>query len=77
MNKLNSTKSMEMKKVKSIQEKISKYTYRNTDDLINITEWQNEEGWTISIGERVFDLCYGELEAIQYLIKVMEHDFIE
>lgn len=67
---------MDIIKVKSISDKLSKYTFDNTTDkYIEITEWQNGEGYNISIGEReVISLSMGELEAINYLTKCLDYD---
>lgn len=39
---------------------------------INIVEWTNGDGFDISIDNRQFTLTYGEIEAINYLIKHLE-----
>ena len=73
--------SMNMGRVKTIYDKISRFTYFNVperDDYITITEWLNGEGWDINIGEsKHISLQCDELEAINYLIKIMDHDFKE
>ena len=70
---------MNKNKVKQVYDKISKYTYFNVsekDDYIQVTEWANGEGWDINIGENKYvSLNHGELEAINYLINVLDHDF--
>ncbi len=40
--------------------------------FIEVTEWANGEGFDISIDDRMFHLTYGELDAINYLIKSLE-----
>jgi hypothetical protein len=41
-------------------------------DYIEVTQWNNEEGWDIFINERHISLTYGQLEAINYLTKHLE-----
>lgn len=51
-------------------------TYESSDkdsDFIEITEWHNGEGWDIAINERIISLTWGQLEAINYLIKSLEY----
>lgn len=66
---------MEIYKRKSINDKLSKYTYSTKDNssYIEITEWKNEEGWDIDIdGRKHITLTLGELEAINYLVKALD-----
>lgn len=66
---------MEIYKRKSINDKLSKYTYSTKDNssYIEITEWKNGEGWDIDIdGRKHITLTIGELEAINYLIKALD-----
>lgn len=41
-------------------------------DYIEVTQWNNGEGWDIFINERHISLTYGQLEAINYLTKHLE-----
>lgn len=60
---------------KSINDDLQKYDYlKNKSSFIEITEWTNGEGWDIAINERIFNLTYGELEAINYLIKALDYE---
>lgn len=66
---------MEIYKRKSINDKLSKYTYlaKDNSSYIEITEWKNGEGWDIDIDDRkLFSLTFGELEAINYLVKALD-----
>lgn len=66
---------MEIYKRKSINDKLSKYTYSTKDNssYIEITEWKNGEGWDIDIdGKKYITLTLGELEAINYLVKALD-----
>lgn len=40
--------------------------------FVEVTEWVNGEGFDISIDDRMFHLTYGELDAINYLVKSIE-----
>ncbi len=60
--------------VTSITDDLKIYDYcAKESDFINVVEWSNGEGWTISINENVFNLTRGQLEAINYLTKVIEY----
>lgn len=66
---------MEIYKRKTINDKLSKYTYSTKDNssYIEITEWKNGEGWDIDIdGRKHITLTLGELEAINYLVKALD-----
>lgn len=66
----------EFSKRKSINDKLSKYDIlANDSDFIEVTEWTNGEGFDISTNEKSINLTYGELEAINHLIKSLEYDF--
>lgn len=65
---------MEKKERKSINDKLKKYDFLAKDsDFIEVTEWANGEGWDISINDKIFQLTYGELDAINYLTKSLEY----
>lgn len=60
---------------KSINDDLQKYDYlKNKSSFIEITKWTNGEGWDITINERIFNLTYGELEAINYLTKALDYE---
>lgn len=67
---------MEKKKVKTISDNLSKYSYFDSDKdkYITITEWANGEGWDININDTIFSLHHSYLEAINYLIKVLDYE---
>lgn len=57
---------------KSISDDLQKYDHlKNKSSFIEITEWTNGEGWDIAINEKMINLTYGELEAINYLTKAI------
>lgn len=61
---------------KSINDDLQKYDHlKNKFSFIEITEWTNGEGWDIAINEKIFNLTYGELEAINYLTKALDYEF--
>lgn len=66
---------MELNKKSSVSDTLRKYDYfAKEDDYIEITEWANGEGWDINIeNKQPFTLTRGELEAINYLTKVLEY----
>lgn len=60
---------------KSINDDLQKYDpLKNKSSFIEITEWTNGEGWDIAINEKIFNLTYGELEAINYLVKALDYE---
>lgn len=66
--------NMEINTAKEISTKLKTFDYlAKDDDYISITEWSNSEGWTINSRDKLFDLTIGELEAINYLTKVLEY----
>lgn len=63
---------------KSINDDLQKYDpLKNKSSFIEITEWTNGEGWDIAINERIFNLTYGELEAINYLTKALDYESVK
>lgn len=66
---------MEINKVKNICTNLKKFDYlAKENDFISVTEWKNDEGWTIDINSQLINLTRGELEAINYLVKYLEYD---
>lgn len=60
---------------KSVNDKLRKYDHlAKEDDFIEATEWANGEGWDITINDKLISLTYGQLEAINYLIKTLEYN---
>lgn len=65
---------MEINNRISIYDNLRKYCHHAKDsDFIEVTEWTNGEGWDIQIKDRNISLTYGELDAINYLIKALEY----
>lgn len=71
---------MEIKNRNSVFDTLKKYDVlsNNESDFIEITEWSNEDGFDINICRnnetKLFSLSFGELEAINYLIKYLEYN---
>ena len=71
---------MEFVKRKSVNDKLSKYDYlsnHNSDDFIEVTEWANGEGITVTIKDNTYELTYGQLDAINYLSQVLRYESIK
>ena len=65
---------------KSVNDKLSKYDYlsnHDSDDFIEVTEWANEEGITVTIKEKTYELTHGQLDAINYLSQVLRYESIK
>lgn len=66
--------NMEINTVKEISVSLKPFDYlARNNDYVHIVEWSNGEGWTISFDDKSFDLSVGQLEAINYLTKVLEY----
>ena len=60
---------------KSVHDDLNKYCILAKDtDFIEVTEWTNGEGWDITINDKVISLTWGELEAINYLVKALDYE---
>lgn len=70
------TKSnIEINELKSVNDKLKKYSpLVKDDDYITVTEWANGEGWDIDLNGKLMQLGYEELEAINYLTKVLTYE---
>jgi hypothetical protein len=61
---------MEIHQVKRISDKLNRYDYlAKENDYIQVTEWDNGEGYDIVINDNVYSLTHGQLDAIDYLTK--------
>lgn len=66
---------MEFAKRKSVYDDLKKYCALAKDsDHIEVTEWTNSEGWDITINDKIISLAWGELEAINYLVKALDYE---
>lgn len=58
----------------TVNDDLNKYCpIAKANDFIEITEQSNGEGWDVTINDRHFHLTRGELEAINFLTKFLEH----
>jgi hypothetical protein len=62
-----------MRKVSSVE--LTDYCHMaDKHDFMQLTEWENGEGWTVCIDarwdRRLFDLTYGESQALRALLAV-------
>lgn len=65
---------MEFVERKSVNDKLRKYDHlAKDDDFIEVTEWANGEGWDVTINERQLLLTRGQLDAIEYLTRSLDH----
>lgn len=61
---------------KTVYDNMKKYdTFAKEDSFIEVTKWTNGEGFDINLDEQKFNLTYSQLEALNYLIKVLEYEF--
>ena len=66
---------MEIHERKAVSDELKKYDHLAKDsDFIEVTEWANGEGWDITINDKVISLHEDELEAINYLTKVLIYE---
>ena len=66
---------MEKNNLKSITDSLNKYSFGSKDsDYITVTQWANGEGWDIDINGKLIQLHEDELDAINYLVKVLRYD---
>lgn len=66
---------MEITNRNSVFDDLNKYDYLATkSSSIQVTEWSNEEGWDIVIDNNIISLTSGQLDAINYLTKVLEYN---
>ena len=64
---------MQHYKRRAVVEALNKYDpLCKEHDYIEVCEWHNGEGFDVSIGDRVFMLSWGELEAINVLAHIKE-----
>ena len=60
---------------KSVGDDLKKYDYLSKeDDFIEVTEWSNGEGISITINTTTFELTFGQLDAINYLSQALRYE---
>ena len=63
---------------KSVSDDLKKYDYLSKeDDFIEVTEWFNGEGISITINTTTFELTFGQLDAINYLSQALKYESIK
>ena len=63
---------------KSLSDDLKKYDYLSKDDdFIEITEWFNGEGISVTINTTTFELTFGQLDAINYLSQALKYESIK
>lgn len=69
---------MKVETRKSVNTELKKFDVLAKDsDFIEVTEWTNGEGWDIAINDKIISLTWGQLEAINYLTKALDVEFIK
>ena len=59
---------------KSISDDLFKYDYlAKLEDFVEVTEWSNGEGWDITFVDHQIYLTEGQLDAINFLTKVLKY----
>ena len=65
---------MEFNSRKSVNDKLRKYDYLAKDnDIIEVIEWTNGEGYDIIINDKIISLTRGQIDAINYLVESLEY----
>ena len=63
---------------KSVSDDLKKYDYLSKEDnFIEITEWFNGEGISVTINTTTFELTFGQLDAINYLSQALKYESIK
>lgn len=63
---------------KSVSDDLKKYDYLSKeDDFIEVTEWANGEGISVTINTTTFELTFGQLDAINYLSQALKYESIK
>ena len=66
---------METSERRSVSDILHKYDHlAKENSYIEVTEWSNGEGWDITLDDKVISLTWGQLDAIDYLIKVLQYN---
>lgn len=66
---------MKTGKRKAINGYLRKFDYlAKEDDFIEVTEWSNGEGISVTINMNTFELTFGQLDAINYLSQALKYE---
>lgn len=64
---------MKFEKLNTVSDELKKYDYLAKEhDFIQVTEWSNGEGYSITINDSTYEFTLGQIEAINYLIKSLQ-----
>lgn len=64
---------MEYNTRQAVSSKLKKFDYLSKEeDIIEVTEWSNGEGWDIYISDTLLQLTRGQLDAINFLTKAID-----
>lgn len=64
---------MEYNTRQAVSSKLKKFDYLSKEeDIIEVTEWSNGEGWDIYISDTLLQLTRGQLEAINFLTQAID-----
>jgi len=61
------------KKVRSVQ--LPDYSAFKSNAILTITEWQNEEGYTVDLDGQLFNMTWSDWEALQNGMTMIRNDF--
>ena len=65
---------MEFNSRKSVNDELKKYDYLAKDnDIIEVIEWTNGDGYDIIINDKIISLTRGQIDAINYLVSSLEY----
>lgn len=60
---------------KAINANLIKFDYlAKKDDFIEVTEWSNGEGISVTINMNTFELTFGQLDAINFLSQALKYE---
>ena len=66
---------MKTGKRKAVNDYLRRFDYlAKEDDFIEVTEWSNGEGISVTINMNTFELTFGQLDAINYLSQVLKYE---
>lgn len=66
---------MKTGKRRAINGYLHKFDYlAKEDDFIEVTEWSNGEGISVTINMNTFELTFGQLDAINFLSQALKYE---
>lgn len=65
---------MKFNQLESVCDDLNKYDIlAKKEDFIQVTAWNNREGYDITINNKQYSFTSGQLDAIDYLIKSLQY----